>query len=375
MSLNNEPDHTYIDISVINNDSTGLLERQKLAFTETRTIPYVYNPSDYYMSIIRFALQSSSLPVFIPQIMIGQPDINKTTYSLTLTYKNFVYQQFIIYEPQDLSTNLPNPPLITQDMSNKYYYVYSYQHFIKIINKAFDLAMIGLNALVVAGGDILPSNNVPYIDYDPNGKLANLICDKAGFDEALANPIKIWFNSPLYHLFATLHAEYYGVNVTNGRNYQISIYNTKSNELLLTGYTALIMYQEITTVALWCPIQSIVFQCATLPVAQTLTSPPRVFGSNTTVSQIFNSNSSAPIMTDLEIGIDALNQYIPNILYVPQSEYRLIDLVGNTPLYSIDINVYWKDRFGILREFELNSGCSSDIKIMLRNKTFNKTVK
>lgn len=373
--MNTEPDHTYIDVSVINNDPDGTLERQKLTFTESRTIPFVKNPSEYYLSIIRFALQSSSLPIFIPQIMLNQPDPNKTIYSITLQYKNFVFQKYIIYEPQDKSAPVPLPFVVSQDMSSKYYYVYSYQHFIKLINEAFRLAFVGLDALVTAGGDILPSLNIPYIDYDPNSKLANVIADKAGYDEALANPIKIWFNSPLFHLFATLHAEYYGISATQGRNYQISIYNTKSNELTLSSYTAYVMYQELTTVALWCPIQSIVFQCTTLPVSQTLTSQPKIYGSDTSLGTNYNSNSSQPVMTDLEIGIDALNQYIPNILYVPASEYRLIDLVGNSPLYSIDITVYWKSKFGQLFEFELNSGCSSDIKIMLRKKSFNTGLK
>jgi hypothetical protein len=368
----NEPDHTYIDTSVINNDTTGTNPRSVLTFSESRTTPYVQNPSDYYLSIIRFSLQSSSLPVFIPQVVVGQADPNKTIYSITLKYKTFEYQQFIQYEPQDKSAPVANPPLVSQDMSTKYYYVYSYQHFIKLLNQAFDLAYAGLNALVIAGGDILPSSNIPYIDYDPNSKLANLIADKAGYDEALVDPIKIYFNSPLFHLFATMHAEYYGINVTNGKNFQLSVYDTKGNELLMGTYTALIMYQELTTVALWCPIQSIVFTCGSVPVASTLTSPAKVFNSSQSLSNVISSNTTQPVMTDLEIGIDALNQYTPNILYVPQSEYRLSDLIGNIPLYNIDISVFWKDRFGTLRPFELNSGCGSDIKIMLRKKSFNR---
>jgi hypothetical protein len=41
---------------------------------------------------------------------------------------------------------------------------------------------------------------------------------------------------------------------------------------------------------------------------------------------------------------------------VPSAEYRLIDMYGNDELHNIDINVFWKDKKGVLRPFNLGSG-------------------
>jgi hypothetical protein len=57
--------------------------------------------------------------------------------------------------------------------------------------------------------------------------------------------------------------------------------------------------------------------------------------------------------------------------YVPSSEYRLIDLFGTSPVNSINVNIFWRNRFGTLIPVTLSSGGSANIKIMFRRKDFN----
>jgi hypothetical protein len=65
-----DTDHIYMNLDVVNDGTT---EQQPLRFSETRTIPFLGNASDYYASVIRFTLQTSnSLPVFIPDIQLKQ---------------------------------------------------------------------------------------------------------------------------------------------------------------------------------------------------------------------------------------------------------------------------------------------------------------
>ena len=76
------------------------------------------------------------------------------------------------------------------------------------------------------------------------------------------------------------------------------------------------------------------------------------------------------VLSDFEIPISATNQYRPEISYVPPGDYRLIDLLSNYNLIKIDLNAYWKDRFGNLNPFLLQPGCSASVKLLFRHKHF-----
>ena len=76
--------HTYYDISIFNNDTSGDMP-VNLKFTEQRSGgALVDNPSDYYLSIVRFEIDSPSLPVFIPQRRLGSVGFDDLIYSFGL---------------------------------------------------------------------------------------------------------------------------------------------------------------------------------------------------------------------------------------------------------------------------------------------------
>jgi hypothetical protein len=77
-----------------------------------------------------------------------------------------------------------------------------------------------------------------------------------------------------------------------------------------------------------------------------------------------------PIVTDFIVPFSATNQYVPDISYVPSGDYRMVDLYGESPANQIDIQVYWKDQYGVLHPFLLGSGCSGSIKVMFRRKDY-----
>ena len=263
-----QPYHIYYDLDIINNDTTGTNPPQILRFTEIRNSPYLMSPENYFVSVARFTLQTPSLPVWIPQAQIGQADPNLTIYSFTLKYKTYEYQQYIRYVPSDLSQPLPSPPIDFQDLETAYYFVYTYQTAISMFNTALTSAVLGLKALVIAGGDLLPSLNAPFFEFDPNALLCILNADEAGYSNNLLNDIKIFANAPCFTLFSTFQAIYYGyAQIVKGKNFQFVVKNINdTNVLTLPTYNALQMYQEESTSALWCPIQSIVFTTALLPV-------------------------------------------------------------------------------------------------------------
>ena len=77
-------DNVYYDV-VITNLETIDQNPPTLYFNETRNTPFVYDPESYYLSIIRFTLDTPTLPIFIPVIQPNQPDRDLTIYSVTLS--------------------------------------------------------------------------------------------------------------------------------------------------------------------------------------------------------------------------------------------------------------------------------------------------
>ena len=75
-------------------------------------------------------------------------------------------------------------------------------------------------------------------------------------------------------------------------------------------------------------------------------------------------------MSDFAIAVDANSQYRPMVEYNPGAEYRLIDMNSTTNLNRLDVIVYWKDRFGGLRPFELQPRCAASMKLVFRRKDF-----
>ena len=74
---NAAPDQIYFDVTVSNFQSTTT-QPPVFFFDEQRTMPFISKPEDYYLSILRFTMETASLPVFIPSITPAQGDLNKT---------------------------------------------------------------------------------------------------------------------------------------------------------------------------------------------------------------------------------------------------------------------------------------------------------
>jgi hypothetical protein len=83
-----DPTHVYLNLDVVNNSTTTA---QPLVFNETRNMPFLTNSENYFCSVVRFTLQTSnSLPVFIPDILTGQSDYDKTVYAITMSLTQII---------------------------------------------------------------------------------------------------------------------------------------------------------------------------------------------------------------------------------------------------------------------------------------------
>ena len=397
-----QPTQVYYDLDVVNTIQPAFTTAQtsqpnRLTFTEVRSSPILDNPSDYFLSIIRFSLDTAgSMPLFIPQIelnSVGPNAVNSTVYYVSVEYKDAsgnraISKQKVLYVPQSNIYPPPQVPITTLNQAtDPYYWCNNIQAFICMINEALKLAYLdiitqaptGLPATWVAG-------NEPYMLWNAERGTATLVAQEGIFgQDCLSNGTAegfIYFNNPLFILFSSFQAIHNytfdpaPLTINDGEaNYLLKIFNKKggagNNYVALDAtagppYNALYMEQPYSTGATLCPIQSLVFTTTLLPVLPQLIGIPRVL-SNYNSSAGQNDNLSNEI-TDLVVNLVNGTEYFPNVLYLPTAEYRLIDLQSNSPLYGIQISVQWKDVYGIYHDFFLQNGCSCSLKIMFRRK-------
>jgi len=381
-----EPNHIYFDFTMVNNDTTGTLPPPNLVFTETRTNPIVNNASDYYVSVVRFGVETPTLPLMIPQAVLGQSDPNKLIYTVNLTfeYLGVVYesQTNVSFIPQNVNDPIPAPPITQQDLTSEYYYIFSFQHFVLMVNNALQTAFTSLDAAVVGAGGTLPSAIAPYIEYNPTSGDYTLNGDVLGYDSDQNNQtsIYIFMNAPMYTLFSSFESKNYGyTNITGGKNFQLVLRNINNGSNVYTpsppSPSFYQSYGEYPTAPLWVPIESLVFQASLLPIVPEQQTRPLIFNSDVLFGTGGNNSAIGSTLTDLQVYLTTGTEYKPLLQYAPSAEYRLIDLIGENPVNSIQISCFWKDKYGNLNPFKLGSGCGASMKILFRKKAFPNTEK
>ena len=371
------PSKIYYDIQITNIENSST-QPPILYFNESRNIPFINVPEDYYMSIIRFTLDTQTLPIFIPTIqtnLLLNPtlNLNKTIYSFQFSYGGFNSGEiFIEWSPQN--SFLEIPPLVTsgnisvQDITTGYYDCYTFEYFINLINQQMETAFNAFKASVVG----FPVDAVyPIIAWDGSQNIARIILEKS-FLNSNPTPIFLFFNSALYNLFGSFNAVRNGYTITNGKNFQILVidyggFNSYQLTDFITGvtYDVIEIIQEYSTISAWSPISSIVFTSNTMPIVSNQLSKPTVFVEGSSLGNYGNNSNFQQVITDL---VTDTGFYKPSITYNPTAEYRLISMSGNQPLTNVDISVFFKTRVGQLVPFRLGSGGTCTLKILFTKK-------
>ena len=122
-SQGSSPDKLYFDIQISNLNSIDA-PPSFLNFIETRNTPLLINPEEFYMSVVRFSLDTPTLPIITPSIQYQSANLNLTIYSITLQWQNtiapfqiFTQQTFVTFAPQELNAPIPLPPSATANTS------------------------------------------------------------------------------------------------------------------------------------------------------------------------------------------------------------------------------------------------------------------
>jgi hypothetical protein len=368
-------------------DTTG--SSLPVVFDQNRASAYLRNPSEYFLSVQRFTIDNTSTPLFIPQPILGNNSTSNTIYSICIIAygTNNPTSTTIQWVPEDLTIPAPPTPIQQNDLQNPYYYCYSYEYFINLINNA--IATLGL------------TNSIS-ISFDSGTGLFTIQADVASFRTDIygftigtaATKYQFFMNTALYNLFASFNSVYWGgqggtlltntVAAGTGLDYQILFttnpgvsftygYNTNlvTNTYVSPNINTVYTVQNYNSLPLWSPIKSIVITASKLNVVSEMVATPVVYQNGININAGKQNTDILPTLLEFSSNLTKGTEYKPSIYYEPTGEYRLTVLYSDVRTDALQFQVFWKDSFGNLNPFLLSLGSSATMKLLFRKKSFN----
>ena len=284
-----DPYNLYYDINVVTDYDPTLTGETAppLTFTETRQNPIISYPEDYLLSVVRFTLDSPTLPIWSPDVLlgVGQTNPNKLIQSFSMSVTDYAVPATPVtyyvttpsnweFIPDDLTARVPTAPFVFQNLQDPYYYVYEFSRALAIMNNALKATFTAMNQVLLAQTPAKPiigntagtpteiyQNYCPQMTYDPAAEIFSMnlpLCPPAlattstpftydTYDQNLplmnnlvpvptpaqvftGRVIKVYMNSAAWTLLNSFPTIYNGndaVNLARGTEYTLVAYNNQ----------------------------------------------------------------------------------------------------------------------------------------------------
>lgn len=377
--INNNSDlsHIYYSLNIFNNntgfdkDGNAIPTKSSVPciFNQMREHAYLDNPSDYAVSFVKFSLDSNSFPNQIVQPKVGSLINLDGSYDtiFSIGVGSSLTMTPVTWFPADATLTAPTSALvpITKSMiSDEYFWNYSYQYFLDRVNETID-------SLIT-----VPGSAKPFFKYDSSTGLISLY-------SPINSALTIYVNESLYNLLSGFQYKYYAVPNTvpyyeliptyvldpplNSIEY-MTYYANRVNFVFVppsvdTAYNYCITTQSYKSTQLWNPAVSLVFTSKTLGVVSDDVSQPYIYGINPN-KESNNSNVSNSIFEYL------LSRRADPTINDTDFDYLFKDLLSNEPQKDLVIEIFWKDDFGNLHPFYIESGSNCSMKLLFRKDNF-----
>lgn len=419
-------DNIYVNVAF--NNAPFQIRPTVANYNVTKTQPIVPKASDYYVSAIRFDIPTDDVPIFIMQVVANQgqgtliapnvysqltpffigivrntkPYLNSTSNITTTPY----YTTNASMYPS--SSGFGNPPngnqngeIITPgstsserqlsfipDESNRgprdsapiqnnpnvqiitpYYFCYSYQILIDMINKHLNECYIEL------GPENCGNQGPPYLVLNQGQQLLSWIIPD-GFIQAncmiywnvelnnyLSGFHSYWTHDPTTNIGT--HANYLLITATrNQNNYYDTIpdYLNYANPTPEQNIKLWYFSQEYTTLNYWNSLRKIVI-ATNLPIKNEYIPSFTPGGGQNDI------NANFPILTDFVPALEKGGDTRSIVYYVPTSQYRLVDMTDNNPIYDISLRLFWEDKFGNLYPIRITVYQQASVKLIFVKKS------
>ena len=347
-------DNIYLNVVIQPNAANGV-NNTIAKYDETLTNPVLMCPQDYSMSVIRFSLPIDQIPLFSFPMDVNNinPNVSYCEIGLRVAGVNYMYP--LVYIPRNTlpipTSTASSAPYFTNEQSiSPYFNMFSINHMISMINTAVAAAYT-ISGLV---------GNPPYYMWDASSELITLYIPNS----MMVAGHQVVVNKYMKDYLAAF--EYFQDNNTINAPLFYNINNPKN--LDVAGYH--LHVQEYVAIALWMDLRKIIIVSRTLPICSEVL-PDQITTQSAQLPQFSGISSTLPVVSDFVLSYDQFNQISSVIVYNPISQYRWVDLVGNTPINKIDLQFFYMDRFGNKLPIYISPTNEISIKIAFVRKDFN----
>ena len=366
----NGVDSSASENTAINITTSNILEKQ----------------SDYECAVDYWSIRGQ-IPVMIMKINAGtNTNINATPYGFCFRYGGVDYAQNIIYTSDQAVPNLPRSPNDNngiQDLTNNYYYIYTFQKFIDLMNTAIEGAYTAFNA-VNAG----IHSSSPFFQYEEKTGLISLIAEYSYSSGNVGNKAEVFVNALLFNYIECIKVLFLGYNQANNKDFKFDFTLRKGNSL---GYAIppnaitnppdhIILSQEYDLRYLWCDIKQILITSSSISTREEYLPSsvnPQAFQQIVNGTTVLRNNEFNPTKTtvlsffDIDLSTEAntvsWRQYIK---YDPRIK-KYMDLVNDSPLNQVNIEVNMITGDGTILPLQVPSEAQFNIKFQFRKKIKN----
>jgi hypothetical protein len=339
-------DNVYLNI-VINQFPTAGNTSTPAVYDENLTIAILDDCSKYYCSVIRFVIPLAALPILIFPLLTTQANPNISSLIIGIQYLGVNYPVNVVYQPATFRpppTAGAGPIYFTNGQSTDvYYWVYSVALMINMFNTTINSAMIAAGLGAVTS---------PYYSFDPTTQLISLTVTQ----DFLNTGAILYHNDQADNFLASFNLFYHGNNQPGGFEFSHILTPTPPGSPVGGPY---VYIEDYISIDLWFSLRKLLITTDTIPIVKEISPSqnPNEFGINTGIT------SSLPIITDFVPQLSFSNEARSIAYYYPTSQYRLVDMISNTPLQRINLRIYWSDKFGNLFPVEISVFQQASVKL------------
>ena len=373
--LRDESEHIYYDIRLENAfDGTDSSASSNATYNK-QTSNILSRQSDYELAVSFWSLRGQ-IPIFVCPILEGNNNnINDTPFGVCFSFGGVDYSQRIIYAPDStFNAPLPTSPLNNngvQDNLSTYYYIYTFQLFITMINTALTASYIAFNAV---NGGIHAS--APQFQYDAETGLISLIAERS-YSQAGGASVNV--NALLFNYIEGIRVNFNGYNQPNFKDFNFIFTEEPFNKLgfgippnIVTNPPSHNKYtQEYDVRYLWANVKSILITSSSINTRDEYlpeTINPNFINQNR--NNAFNPNSRT-VISYYDIFLDSNGGNGANwrqYLYYEPKIYKWTDLMSDSPLNNINIEIFIQLTSGELLPLSIPCQAVATIKLLFRKK-------
>jgi|HubBroStandDraft_1064217.scaffolds.fasta_scaffold21160_2 hypothetical protein len=349
-------ENIFYNVNITNPNDYPNVSSFQANYYEERLQPFLSDPDKYELKIIKFSVPAEEIPIIIADMQIGSnPQI--TNWSIGYQNGNNFKTIFLPYVTDEAGkTANPSPILDNEYRHNSYYWIYSYQHMIEIMNNGL------ISAAGQTGSTGAISGPLPYFLYDSATQLLSCIIPR-GFTW------QIIVNTPLHNYLVGFNLQYNGTGLPNNNDFAIDPYGydtdyfppSVGNTGQASPYIQII--QEFNSMIYWFSLKNIIFTSATLPIT------------NETLSSRYgqSSGNSSPVLIDFTPDLTLTSTPRSILNYYDPGNDRWISMNHSIGLKKLQLSIFWQDILGFTYPIEIPYKQQLQIKLLFRKKLIYRT--